>query len=283
MGMRNPVGNRSLAAVTAAAGIIILSVTGSPAIAATAPRGQPALTASAASAAPAHPVPVAHAPERKPSGKGQPPCPLGPNFTGFTTSATNVPSGAAVTLTATWDCDIGPTPYWVQIYDTVTGELVGNCGAGTTCTATVTEPGSSTHNYEAFIDEGGSTPPTPDGDNNSVNAYVTWQSPGDHISVSLSGPSAIGWDSGPGIYTAYANHHFPFYIEIFDEATSTLLAACFPGNSCTVSFTPGQGSLTDLVAFVSRHRSTALPPVGTMASSNVLVTTQEERPPPTSW
>jgi hypothetical protein len=61
------------------------------------------------------------------------------------------PFGQPVTLTATTNTDVGPTPYYVTIYSKTTGAELVVCGAGTTCTATVTQstPGSQT--FEAFV------------------------------------------------------------------------------------------------------------------------------------
>jgi hypothetical protein len=287
MRVRNPAGKRFPAAITAAAGITILAMTGAPAIAATAPHGKPTLPASAASAAPAHTAPAAHAPMRKPASRGaradtHREC-IFLFLESFTTSATTVATGTAVTLTATVSCDIGPTPYWQQIFDTTTGALVGNCAFGTTCTATVSQSVAGTHDYVAYIDGGGSTPPPSANPGSTAvdNAYVTWEAPPDDFSVSMSGPSEIGWESGPGTYSAYVNQDVgptPYYIEIFNETTDTLLAACGIGIECTISYTPPVGTAENLVAFVSGY-SAALPPAAIQASSNVLQTIQQENIP----
>ena len=44
-------------------------------------------------------------------------------------------------LIATASSDVGPTPYYVRIYDDDTGDQVTSCSGGTTCQATVS-PGS---------------------------------------------------------------------------------------------------------------------------------------------
>jgi hypothetical protein len=40
----------------------------------------------------------------------------------------------AGTVTATSTIDVGPTPYWIEIFDLDTGARVALCSAGTTCT-----------------------------------------------------------------------------------------------------------------------------------------------------
>jgi hypothetical protein len=277
MSMRNPIGKRSLMAITAAAGITIFAMTGAPALAATAPHGKPALPASAASTAPARTVHNAPVPApRKPASRIHADTSCANEFeilSGFTTSATTVPVGTSVTLTATMTCDIGPTPYYVQIFDATTGALVATCGAGTSCGATVSQGVASTHDYIAYLDSYSTTFPPASVSETSLNRYVTWEALSGNFYVSLFGPANVAYFAGPGTYTAYVNQNVgptPYWIEIFDETTGTLLAVCGTGTSCTASFTPSYTG-DNLVAFVSGY-STTLPPAATQASSGILTT-----------
>lgn len=74
---------------------------------------------------------------------------------GFTVSlAASSPDAALrqpVTLTATTNTDVGPTPYYITIYSETTGAELATCGFGTTCTATVAQATPGTQNFEAFI------------------------------------------------------------------------------------------------------------------------------------
>jgi hypothetical protein len=56
-----------------------------------------------------------------------------------------------VTLTATSNADVGPTPYYITLYSETTGAQVAICGFGTTCTATVSEATPGTQVFEAFV------------------------------------------------------------------------------------------------------------------------------------
>lgn len=56
-----------------------------------------------------------------------------------------------VTLTATTNADVGPTPYYITIYSETTGAELATCGFGTTCTATVAQAAPGTQNFEAFV------------------------------------------------------------------------------------------------------------------------------------
>jgi hypothetical protein len=46
----------------------------------------------------------------------------------------------STTLTATTNFNVGPTPYWIGIYDVTDGTWVSECPTGTTCSATVSDP-----------------------------------------------------------------------------------------------------------------------------------------------
>lgn len=59
--------------------------------------------------------------------------------------------GQSVTLTATTNTDVGPTPYYITIYSETTGAELALCGAGTTCSATVSQNLPSTQTFEAFV------------------------------------------------------------------------------------------------------------------------------------
>jgi len=61
------------------------------------------------------------------------------------------PVGQSVTLTATTNTDVGPTPYYITIYSETTGAELAVCGAGTTCSATVAQGTVRTQGFEAFV------------------------------------------------------------------------------------------------------------------------------------
>jgi hypothetical protein len=59
--------------------------------------------------------------------------------------------GQSVTLTATTNTDVGPTPYYITIYSETTGAELAVCGTGTTCTATIAEDTPGSQIFEAFV------------------------------------------------------------------------------------------------------------------------------------
>ncbi len=89
------------------------------------------------------------------------------------TSSTSLHGGEAVTLTATSATDVGPTPYYIQIFDSTTGVRVKSCGTGTTCSVSVTN-GKSTHSYVAYVAASGTTKPPPSIQSTSNGVSVNW-------------------------------------------------------------------------------------------------------------
>ncbi len=56
-----------------------------------------------------------------------------------------------VAQAATANTDVGPTPYYITIYDETTGAELAVCGTGTTCSAAVSESSTGSQRFEAFI------------------------------------------------------------------------------------------------------------------------------------
>ena len=86
-------------------------------------------------------------------------------------ASTTAPAvGASVTLTATANKDIGPTPYGMSIVDASTGVIVSHVGSGSSFTATVSESAAMTQRYVAEIDNSGGV----NIQANSSPVIVTW-------------------------------------------------------------------------------------------------------------
>jgi hypothetical protein len=71
-------------------------------------------------------------------------------ITNLAASTTSIPAGNQVTLTASTNQNIGPSPWLLEIEDN-NGNLVAACGTGTTCQATVSEPYGITVRYTAYL------------------------------------------------------------------------------------------------------------------------------------
>lgn len=176
-----------------------------------------------------------------------------------------LPTGNVSTLTETSSADIGPSPFYVQIWDTTTGAFLVECGFGTTCSTTVSQSVATTHGFIAtFAASSRSYPPTLP-QSASGKSYVTWTGSG--MTISLTAPAVTV--NGPGTVTATTNVNVgptPYYIEIFDEAGSRI-ALCSTGTVCSTGYYAGRHVTSNLVAFIS-SADTAQPPANIQASSN---------------
>jgi hypothetical protein len=188
-------------------------------------------------------------------------------YLSLSASPTTLPIGSASTLTATTSQDIGPSPFWTEIYDATTHIRLAVCGWGTSCSATVSQSVATTHEYVAYLSSYSAAYPPAGIQETSLLSFVTWSNLG--WRVWLSAPSVT---FGNETVTATADGNVgptPYYIEIFDE-NGTRLAECASGSACSVTFTPSYGG-SNLVAFISNY-STVFPPALIVASSNVVTT-----------
>jgi hypothetical protein len=188
-------------------------------------------------------------------------------WTPLTANNPTVAVGGSIQLSVSANADVGPTVYYIEIFDVDTGAQVARCGFGTTCTATVSQSIATLHRYQAFISGYGMTLPPPYIQDASNVAYLTWSPDG--YSVSL--PASVSCYSGTGQVTATATANVdvgptPLYIQIFDTIGNRL-AICGYGKTCTATYGCG---LANLVAFVSSSDAN-LPPFNTHASSNISV------------
>lgn len=176
--------------------------------------------------------------------------------------------GGAATVSATASSDVGPSPFYIQIFDTTAGTRVGLCGFGNVCTVTVSQSVAGAHTYVAYVGAASTTAPPAALQATSNSAYVVWSDAG--FVVSLTAPSST---FGSETVTATTNMDIgptPYYTEIIDESTGTMLTLCGAGTSCSTTFAPSPLG-DDLVAFVTLVGGPQ-PPAGAVAASNVVVT-----------
>lgn len=183
-------------------------------------------------------------------------------------SQTTLPGGFT-TLTATTTADVGPTPYYIEIFDTKHRSLVAICGSGTSCSTRMTSIFTMTISYVAYV---AAYPPytsffpPPAIQATSAASYVTY---GTAWQLSLSANPTV--TDGGTMLTATANVDVgltPYWIEIFNEDNGTLIHECAYGSTCSVRYSPPTGPWTaHLIAFVANH-SYSLPPANIQASSN---------------
>lgn len=177
---------------------------------------------------------------------------------------TTVALGGTATVSATADENVGPSPFYIDIYDTNTNTLIASCGFGTTCKATVSQSVAGAHVYVGYVGLASASAPPTELQTTSTPVYVVWTDSG--FQVSLSGPP-----SSPGPETVIATTNMdigptPYYTEIIDQTTGAMLALCGAGTSCSASVTPNGD---DLVAFVTQVGGPP-PPSGAVAASNII-------------
>lgn len=170
-------------------------------------------------------------------------------------AGTTIPVGSTRTLTATSSHDVGPSPYWLQIFDITSGTRLALCGSGTSCNASVTQTTTTTHEYVAYVAYASTLVPPQGTIGQSARTWLTWSNSGwtvmltPDFTVDYRVTATTNADVGPT----------PYWIEIFDVGSGQLLRTCGAGTSCTVPVQPGCGGAT-YAAFVSGYGTTILPP-----------------------
>jgi hypothetical protein len=63
----------------------------------------------------------------------------------------SVPTGGTGTYTATANVNVGPTPYFIEIFDETTGAFLGECPSGTSCSVSFQPPQGVGADLVAFV------------------------------------------------------------------------------------------------------------------------------------
>jgi hypothetical protein len=103
-------------------------------------------------------------------------------------SPTSLPANNSATVTATASLDVGPTPFFIEVFDQTTGAAVVICGSGATCSSSVTQSSAGEHFYTAFVSAFSTTTPPPNIRATSNTVGVTWTP----VTVFVSVPNLIG-------------------------------------------------------------------------------------------
>lgn len=169
-------------------------------------------------------------------------------------------------ITATSNADVGPTPYYIEVFDMTNGARLGYCGSGTTCAFNTSQSIATTHQFAAYISPYTTSIPSSGVQAVSGRSLVTWANTG--YRVSLTAPAFTFGNSATATATSNINvGPTPYWIQIFNQNTGARIAVCGSGTTCSATFTPAIGG-TNLVAFVSSYSTTYLPG-NIQASSNV--------------
>jgi hypothetical protein len=185
----------------------------------------------------------------------------------LTASANNTWPTEYSTLTATANTDVGPTAYFIEIYDTYTDTLVAACGSGTTCAVALTYPTATDHSYIAYVASYGSYPPA-NVQAESGSTYVDWQYVGP-VGLSATGYAAsLGQNITITATTTVDVLPTPFYIQIWDTTTTpaVLVGACGSGTTCSGIVAHSTAGTHSYVATVAAS-STSYPPPSIQSTS----------------
>jgi hypothetical protein len=157
---------------------------------------------------------------------------------GLTANATMLWPTQYVTLTATSNMDVGPTPYYLRIYDVYDGTYVGSCGAGTTCSLATTQTVPVVHLYRAVVSDGSATVPPAVQVATSIDVSVDWRTLVDNLQLKLAAQPSTSSVGAQVTLTATAAEDVgpsPFYFLLFDATTLTFLGRCGFGMSCSIT------------------------------------------------
>jgi hypothetical protein len=168
------------------------------------------------------------------------------------------------TLTATANTNVGPTPWYIEIFDTTTRAELMICSSGTSCSVNVSQSSGTSHSYVAFISGYGTSYPPPSIQVTSNSFTVTW------LVVSLSASPQYLQANSLTTITATTNANVgpsPYYIEIFDTTQQAQFAICPSGTTCGGQILWNAATAQTFVAYISSY-GTAYPPPNIQATSN---------------
>jgi hypothetical protein len=170
------------------------------------------------------------------------------------TLTATVEDDGALTLTSTTNYPVnGNASYWVAIYDRTTGERLGHCSSGTTCTLTRIRPsGEGRHSFVAAV---GTAP-------------ATWSETGNWAVSNVVDPEAwsvslVSATESDGALTLTSTTNYPvngnasYWVAIYDRTTRQRLGHCSSGTTCTLTrIRPVGGGVHSFVAAVGTAPAT---------------------------
>lgn len=116
-------------------------------------------------------------------------------YVAMLTNMNAVAPGQYSTVSASsYGTDVGPTPYFLQVFDHGTGRLIAQCGTGSFCSASVSMSAPITEFYTAYIAgycNSSCTEPPPNIQASISPNFVTW------LQASISGANNLGVGANP--------------------------------------------------------------------------------------
>lgn len=201
----------------------------------------------------------------KPTASAQVQPAASPTTVTLSTSANDIWPTQYATLTATADADVGPTPYWLSIYDATSNTYVASCGSGTTCSASVTDSVAEGRIFTAYLSSYPSAFPPP-GEIANAALIEYWVS----VAVNLTASTDTASVAHPVTLTATTDRDVgpsPFYIEIYDLTANSFLLDCATGTTCGVTLGEVTAKTDQFIAYVSDFSNGPPVPPGVQATS----------------
>lgn len=184
----------------------------------------------------------------------------------LTVDRNTVQPGQTTVVTATADGTVTGTPNAIEIFDTTTGKLVGQCSQGSQCSVSYAAH-SGVHTFAAFVSAPTSTIPSGSSVISSNRVDVSW------IGVTLSAKDTL---VGPGRpVTVTASSTIPidktgWLLQIYDAPSHSRLTYCSAGNTCSTTMSQPNGGWRSIVAVISVPSATAPPAEQVVAQTDVL-------------
>ncbi len=166
-------------------------------------------------------------------------------------SSTSPSIGQSVTLNATANQQVGPTPNYIDILDQTTNQVLKACGTGITCSVWVTQTSATTHTYltEKPSSSTGATPFAA----TSSTVSVTWSGgpPPNLPTVTAVSPNSGPSTGGTALTVTGTNFTTGATVKFGTTAatgvtvtSATSLTATSPAGSGTVDVTVSTGAGT---------------------------------------
>ena len=152
--------------------------------------------------------------------------------------------GQHLQVTAIANQDVGPTPYYISIYELGldgTRATVATCGTGYTCSATITHSQLGSDTYYAFVSG------YPNDSVNPPNLQAQAEAEGNWY-FNFPALSAATYTTTVGATTTITSSTDTdiaptiYYNRVYDATTGTLLTTCATGTSCSISVTQAQAT-----------------------------------------
>jgi hypothetical protein len=145
--------------------------------------------------------------------------------------------GQPMTLTATTNMDVGPTPFYIEIYDAIGTYLLKACASGTTCSVDVVQQSPIFNtDYQAYVAQYAQWlfPPNVQATSNDVKPSwmyplnMTWYRYG-HYRMPGHGTASGPWiDSTVALHTSTGGVAItePYHLMIFNKTQNYVVADC---------------------------------------------------------